>query len=186
MQTLKKLLTYSVFLHLVVILLAVEVYILALQNKELKRELSAAGSQPELLKEGDIVPSFWATTIDGRPEEISYNEPRKLHLLLVFNTTCPACKENLPNWIEISRKLDSKSCALIGISLHKPKTTQKYVLEKGVPFTVLVPRDSMFIKNYKSNAIPQTVLIESGGKVRKVWNGVLSSENKKEIANFVY
>lgn len=186
MKILKRLFSYSVFLHLVVVALAVEVYILASQNKELKKEISAAGRQPELLKEGDAVPPFWATTVDGKSQEISYNESGRLHLLFVFNTTCPACKENLPNWNEISQKRNNRACAVVGVSFHSLELTKKYVLEKGVKFEVLVPRDSVFVKNYKPNAIPQTLLIERGGKVRKVWTGILSPENKKEIANFVY
>ncbi len=48
--------TWIAFIHLVVIVLGIEVYLLAMQNKKLKDEIGKR-SVPEILRSGDLVPS---------------------------------------------------------------------------------------------------------------------------------
>lgn len=180
----RKLLTaYMVFLHVLLIALMAEVYLLVAQNRSLKIKGTMAYhlDLAQLVRVGDTLPAFPALTMQGLPEFIAYDDSTKTYLVLVFNTTCPACKDNIPNWHQLAAGAHPSRCMVRGVSFHKLTATQKYVSELDLRFPVIVPLDSTFVRHYKPNAIPQTLLLGYGGVVKRIWLGILSEQDKLEI-----
>jgi peroxiredoxin len=177
---------YTISLHIVIVLLGIEVFILAEQNQQLKIEQAQGkGENPDLLKFGDAVPGLSTIRLDGGRETISYDDSSRLHLLFIFNTTCPACEKNLLSWIEMSEQINPEKCEILAISLHDMTSTRKYVSQKSIKFKVNVFENEDFLKRYKLNAVPQTLLIERGGIVKGVWVGPLSGVDKGEIRGLI-
>jgi len=86
---------YSIFLHIVVVILAVEVVILARQNGDLK---------------GRVAYDSWTIGVGDHletdnmlPLDSTQVLPTKWYrLVFVFTTTCTFCKLNLDRWEEIT------------------------------------------------------------------------------------
>lgn len=179
MEVKKKIDYYSVFLHLMVVGLMIIVVILTMQNRELKK--GGGKSDPDLLKIGDTVPAFSVISLDGIKQDIHYAHRSKKTLLLIFNTTCPACKENAINWIELWKHYDTTKAFVYPVSFHKKERTAEYKKSFLLPFDIYLPKDSTLLKNYKPNAIPLTLLIGAGGIVEKTWAGILTPTQMDEL-----
>jgi hypothetical protein len=60
--------------------------------------------------------------------------------------------------------------------------TKKFLEGKNVGFyTFSVSNDTSFNRKYKVNGVPETILLNGGGTVEKVWIGELSTEQRTEI-----
>jgi peroxiredoxin len=161
-----------------ILFLTAEVVLLMLQNRDLKRQLSAKA--PEMLKGGDEVPSLRAVSMAGDTMNVTYDDGTKRYLLLVFSTTCPHCEKTLPRWKEIVDEMQDDDCDILGVSTSNLEATRKYIVEKGIDFNV-VTTDTSFWRKYKVNGVPATILIKEKGKVENVWFGELSEANREEI-----
>jgi putative oxidoreductase len=157
-----------------------EVALLSVQNRELKSRLAMLIGG-EILSPDEIVPPFKASDVSGGEVEIAYGHGTLKTLLFVLSTSCRPCKQNLPNWSVIARRVDVSRGRVLGISLNSPDLTRKYILENALSYPVLVPSDQTFARQYKPSSTPQTILIDSGGRVEKVWRGVLDSLHTEEI-----
>jgi peroxiredoxin len=170
---------YSIFLHLVAVVLAVEVVILARQNKELKQ--GPAALQQESLKVGDYF-SLSGVVRLGSGARLDSTSTRQV--ICVFTTQCPFCKETLPFWERIEDQAKrARDVALIGICLDDEAPTKAYVEEHSLTFPVFVAidKDSLVKKN-KLHGVPQTIIRSRGGRVQRVWRGRLSEEQFQEVA----
>jgi putative oxidoreductase len=163
-----------------ILFLLTEVALLSVQNRELKSRLAMLVGR-EILEPGETVPPFKARDVNGKEIEIAYDQGSLNTMLFVLSTTCNPCKENLPNWSEIVRKLDRRRYRILGISLSSRDLTGKYVLEHGLSYPVLVPSDETFSREYKASTTPQTILVDAAGRVEKVWRSVLDSLQMEEL-----
>ncbi len=164
---------YTVFIHLVVISLGIEVYLLAMQNNHLKANTGNA-QLLSILKPGDIIHPISAMTMDGHDTLVSYEDSSRDYLLFVFSTKCHFCRENLPNWTTINREINGPRVSVLGISIQGLEETKSFVESNRLSFPVIVPSDKSFSQQYKISSVPQTILVHVGGVVNKVWDGVLS------------
>jgi hypothetical protein len=113
---------YSIFLHLIVVVLVVEVVVLARQNKELKQ--GATHAQQESLKVGDYFSLSGIAPLE-RAERLDSVSAKQL--IFVFTTRCPFCKETLPFWEKIaSQAKRARGVTLIGICLDDEAATKAY------------------------------------------------------------
>lgn len=170
---------YSLAIHGLLLFMGVEIFVLVQQNRALKEQLADVrerDARDNTLQAGDQVPSFRVLDLEGRVSEISYTGAYSSYLFFFFNTTCPVCKENLPNWKWIAESIDRTECRIVGISMHPLETTNAYVAANALSFEVLVPADSVFYRHYRPFSVPQTILIDSSGQVQQVFLGALSSE----------
>jgi hypothetical protein len=124
---------YTIFLHLVVVILAVEVVILARQNKELKQGPTSA--QRDSLKVGDyfslsgLAPLFTNQRLDSTSAR---------QVIFVFTTRCPFCKETLPIWKKIEAEAkERRHLGVIGICLDQEGPTRTYVEQESLKFPPL-------------------------------------------------
>jgi peroxiredoxin len=174
---------YVVFLFVVV-----EMLVLVQQNRDLKRQLNAIGTPKsiEFLKSGEQVGPITLESINGQEVNLSFNDLRKQILLFIFSTTCPHCQRNLSKWEDISQKLAqrSKEINVMGVSIDNLDKTKKYCLDNKLNYTTLIA-DTVFERLYKVHAVPQTLLIEGGGKVKNNWSGELTSKEVKELMSTI-
>jgi hypothetical protein len=168
---------YMIILHLVVIMLAGEVYILSARMKELKAEYAGATIQ---IKEGDLM---------NLHDLLKYgsNEPpdttQRMNVF-VFTTTCPFCKQNIPQWNSIDSigKLQA-SFQSIGICMDPDGNIESFKEKYKPTFPIYLPKNLMnFQKANHLGAVPQTIIREKGGKVLKVLPGPIKT---KEIPGIV-
>ena len=167
---------YQVALHLIILTLAVEVFVLARQNRELKSYAGIPGrgviKPGDFLSISELIPINGSHAVDSSLSQLVY----------VFSTTCPFCKNNIASWKEIERSASAKWVSVVGICLDVPEKATKYVMENQLSFSVYVPKDNVkYRESNRIGSVPMTILRSPGGEVQRIWTGRLSNDQIIEI-----
>jgi len=162
----------------VIVLLAVEVVMLILQNRQLKAALIAMAAPPMIpLQRGDRVEHVKLQDMNDNTVDLFSEDSKEKKLLFVFSLTCPHCEKNLVKWQSIIDNNTNSHCDFIGISTRVLEGTKKYVKEHNVRFQSFCAEiDTSFRRKYGISIVPQTILINSNRTVEKVWLGELNDE----------
>ena len=168
---------YPVVLHMTLIGFAVALVGLIQQNHSLR---AALVGEPGLAI-GTTVEAIDAVTPDGLPHPLRWNDPAHDRLLLIFTTSCPACKENQAGWRHLAATVGAE-VEVVGISLDDTEATQIYRDAHDLRFPVVVATNrTAFAEAYAVTSVPTTLLVGRDGRVRGVWTGVLSQEHQAAI-----
>jgi len=172
---------YSAFLHCALVALGVLVAVLAQENHQLKQP-QVADAVESSLEIGQAVAAVGLEHLDGGQETLDFSHGEKDRLLLVFTTTCSACKANQPTWRALHEQIGD-SMEIVGVSLSEIEDTRDYRLAHDLMFPVAVPADrDHFTEVFEISAIPMTIRIGSDGRVRGSWVGALSPAQVAEVS----
>ena len=179
-MNLKKINWYMVILHIFLVVLAIQVLYLAKQNRDMQALLTP--SPIPTLEVGEEVAAQPVQDVSGGQQTLSFAGSDKETLLFVFNTTCPACKQNQTNWKELYEAVQDRY-NVVGVSLHPQPETQAYIEENQLPFPVVLPESiEAFAGAFKIQAIPQTIHVDRDGKVREVKVGALNKDAMAQLS----
>jgi hypothetical protein len=105
-------------------------------------------------------------------------------VLYVLSPACVWCARNLDN---IRRLADQRSNAyhFIGLSITSVNLTE-YLQSTKLPFDVSVVDQSTLPKTIRFDSTPQMILINSTGRVSKVWTGALDGDRKTQAEEFFH
>ncbi|MEM7357435.1 MAG: TlpA disulfide reductase family protein, partial [Acidobacteriota bacterium] len=172
---------YSAFLHCALVALAVLTARLAYENHQLKQPPEVA--QLEIGASVEAVP---VQTLAGSEQTLGWaSQDAKERLLLVFTTTCPACKENQTTWRALYEQVGG-SVEVVGISLDQLEATRAYRQVQDLPFPVVIPRDpEAFTQGYEISAVPLTLHIGGDGRVKGSWLGALTAEQLTDLTRHI-
>jgi peroxiredoxin len=161
------------------LLLVIDVSLLR-QNRQLKAQLSAPAPGLEV-QVGRQVPDLEGFDVAGKALSVRYGTDSRKTLVLVFSPTCQFCAQNWPRWKELMGGLDQQAVRPIGVdvtSTSSPAFLSEHDLS-GIPVFLRVP--PQIVVSYRFQVTPQTILVDSHGKVEKVWSGVLNDSMLGEI-----
>ena len=177
-MTMKKYL--NVILSVIILILAVEVFYLVYQNRQLK---AMVNNMPQMtpLAEGDRVPMLRAQDIDGRLVTLNYGPSEPMTLLFWFSATCSYCAENFDIWNRLYQEYDSDILRFMGVCACSPDDARLLKEEHNFEFPVICVNEPYIISTYRGNVLPQTVLISSTGVIKGTWPGALTNEQIDEI-----
>ncbi len=164
---------------IIIVFLALEDVALIYQNKALRAAL--APYLAETLKTGQQMDGFKVQTLSGQIEEINYGDLARKYLFFVLSTTCPHCHGNIDNWNKIAQYCDTNRCAIYAISIVDFERTKKYRDTTSMHFQLVALADTGFVRKYRINAVPTTILVRGNGTVERVWTGELSEHQTHEI-----
>mgnify|MGYP001619430214 CR=1 FL=1 len=167
---------YQVFLHVALIALAIEVIVLAIQNRELKDSSNRTARTG--IKQGEYF------SLNGVHEFLNSSniDSSKTQLIYLFTTTCPFCEKNLASWMEISAKSRKQQIVVIGISLDSEDRTKDYVKAKRLEFPVFIADDpTRFKEANRIIGVPGTVVRSRSGTVDAIWIGLLTDRDISEL-----
>ncbi|HKD80487.1 MAG TPA: redoxin domain-containing protein [Candidatus Angelobacter sp.] len=166
-----------------VALLAVNIALIH-QNRQLKAQLAL----PPLTFEapaGVQVPDLHGRDLNGQRLEVLYGkDPRKV-LVLVFSPTCPFCDQNWPKWQQIILALDRSSVRPVAVDVTGKADRLFLSQHQLTGFPVFTEVDPRAVVDYRFHLTPQTILIDHGGKVEKVWTGVLNDSAVSELQHLL-
>ncbi len=101
---------------------------------------------PDRLVDGQRFPPLSLTGIDGNKVSVASFQG-KFVVLNVWATWCPPCRKELPSLQRLSRTLDEKRFAVIGLSLDQDDVLiREYLIDKKVTYPNFMDRD-MHIAN---------------------------------------
>jgi hypothetical protein len=154
--------------------------LLVQQNKKLK-VLASRPDRALEVRPGTALPPLEGFDSDGQKHSINYGQDSRKTVLLVLSPRCHACEENRPNWEAIISGFDRRSFRLATVSLQS-EGAREYVRQPEMDkVPVLTKIDPRLKVAYNLALTPQIILIDRGGKVEKVWTGVLKSEDKRDV-----
>src|SRR5262245_16169552 len=123
---------YTVFLCAAFVVMAVELVLLARQNRNLKASVAFLQQQVSSmrnavsLKEGEVLEPLELPTLTGEPLRLAYDDPARDTILLVFSPDCPACQDNMANWTKLQEKHDPARETLVYVSSAEADKTRAY------------------------------------------------------------
>ena len=175
---------FTLFLGVACAALAVLTLLLAWQNRTLKAELAAAASAPPAggLMIGDTLQAFDVVDAAGNKTPVSFDGQGKT-LLLVFSSTCGACRDTIPLWNRLLADGVPSSVHVVGIQTDFQHAAE---VDATLPipdlrfpvFGSAEPRGEVMSK---FPAIPATAVIDGKGAVKSVWFGVPSESQVSEL-----
>lgn len=150
------------------------------QNRELKVRLALPPPQLEAAH-GAQMPDLRGFDPTGKPVEVLYGkDPRKV-LVLVYSPTCAFCDQNWSKWQAMITSLAPSAVRTVAVDVSSNSSEVFIQQHQLVGLPVFQKVDPQATVNYRFQLTPQTILVDSTGKVEKVWTGVLNDSALAEI-----
>lgn len=133
---------------------------------------------------GDSAPSFTLEVLDpkpGQPDEIRLADLKgKVVVLDFWATWCPSCVRNMPELEAFYRTVDPDKVAIFAINGEgKPnahRTVRSFISARDYTMPILMDNGSVF-DAFRVSSIPQTIIIDTQGRIRETHRGFLSRED---------
>jgi peroxiredoxin len=174
---------FTVFLGVACAALAVLTLLLAWQNRSLKAELATAlgAPPPGALKIGDTVNAFDVVDAAGNRKHVAFGGQGET-LLLVFSSTCGACRQTIPTWNRLLAEHVPSTVQIVGIQTDfQPKKSGSELPFPDLQFPVFGATEPAGEPMSKFPAIPAAALIDATGSVKSVWIGVPTDAQVGEL-----
>jgi hypothetical protein len=120
------------------------------------------------LKKGEVVPTFKASGIDGRPWQADYKG--KSTVILFFLSGCPTCHKMLPEW---NRAYERRPPGLNIVGVLMDQEPPGFFAHTPVAFPVVRSPGRAFLDQYKIAKVPVTLRVGPGGKVEDIAVGIV-------------
>lgn len=171
----------TIILSVIVVLMGIEILYLIRQNRRLLKIINNPIPANQMLQPGTPVPPFRAPELKGDTIFVEYSDGQPYRLLLWLSTSCPACEDNLGFWNDLFIDLESEQISVIGVGTDEPAELSEMAASNGLLFPVVNIDDPAIIQAYKGFSRPQTILIDPQGRVRNLWPGSLSREQRESL-----
>jgi thiol-disulfide isomerase/thioredoxin len=168
-----------VFLALSVFLIASNLLLMR-ENRTLK--IAIREFQTHLAPhEGAVITSLYGRDIEKKPLVVLQGLDSRKTVLLIFSPECANCDETWPTWQAAIQNIDTKRFRVVGVNLA-PELSKDYLTKRHVAdIPVIAQLDPEEISLYNFQSTPLTLLLDSKGRVDKVWIGVLAGKEKVDF-----
>ena len=122
---------------------------------------------------GKAAPAFTLEGLDGAKVSMA-DLKGKVVVLDMWATWCGPCVMSLPHLDQLYKDLKAKNAAVAIYAVNLQETADKvgpFVKRKGWTLPVLLDLEGSVAKQYKADAIPETVVVGKDGTVKKVFVG---------------
>jgi peroxiredoxin len=128
----------------------------------------AAGEGEAEAMEGKAAPDF--TLRDLQDNSVSLRSLRGSVVVLDFWATwCGPCRASLPKLDELNREIADEGVKIFAVNLREEKAAaQKFADATGLRLPVLLDDSGKVAQTYAVSGIPQTVVIDKRGVIRRV------------------
>jgi len=151
---------------------ALLVVVLAQRVQALRTQVDTLREHSTLLYPGYLLPAFEAQTVGGQRVLVGRALPGGRQMLLMFTTTCPHCLASVPAWNRIAEATERDSTIeVVGLCLNGADLASRYAAEQGLRFPVVVLADPTLRFLYRTQTVPQAVVLDAEGRVVHVRHG---------------
>lgn len=154
------------------------------QNKQLKA-MARDRVKSQEIKPGTRLPALSGLDASGKKVVIDYGGDVRKTLLMIMSPGCGPCKENMENWQALRRQLDKRLYRVVGVSLNQEGLGDYMNTHHLRDLPMIAEPEAAAKAAYNLKFTPQTFLIDSSGKVEKVWTGNLAGEHRQDIESLL-
>jgi peroxiredoxin len=150
--------------------------LLGVEVRSMRAEFGLFVENASAMAPGSLAPITDAIDLEGNSVLLG-SSVAQVRVYLVFNTQCPFCPMNVPFWTALSERYRSvPEVEVLGISLDSAEATVRFQEEHRLLFRTVVLADPRHKQSHRFDAVPQTVVLDSSGRVAFVRVGVIDSE----------
>lgn len=144
------------------------------QNRNLRRSLRVM-ERERRLEQGSVVPPLRGLDLDGKVVQYGFDTDPRSTLLFVLSPKCGVCDRNWINWQKIIASAREDEYRLLFANIDLERLPEEYLSKHGlVKWNVIDEVDPQSKIDYRIGYTPQTILIDSRGRVQEVWTGILT------------
>jgi cytochrome c biogenesis protein CcmG/thiol:disulfide interchange protein DsbE len=147
------------------------------QNKSKSSQAQAANTSATGSKELKDAPDFTLNNMDGEPFTLSEHRG-KVVVLNIWATWCPPCRKEIPDFIEIQKKMRDDGVLFVGVSVDREgwEVVKPFAKKYGINYQLVVDDGTINQKYGPFRGIPTTFIINKKGKVEYVAPGMINRE----------
>jgi peroxiredoxin len=168
----------------IIIILMAQNLLLVRKTNSLSRHIKRAEaelSEQSMLSKGDTVPPFQVVNLDGTKELVNPRRERGKTLLIAFSAHCPFCAKSVEQWNRVVDQSTGLNVRIIGICVDSLQQTTGFLARHGGRFPAYsIADDTALSRRLKLSLVPQTLMLDSTGKVLRVWGGMFDDARSRE------
>ena len=150
------------------------VILLGREVRSLRADARLRSERQQYMLTDLYVPRLELTALDGRRVVIGEPPAGQREVLFVYNTSCGFCRGTVPSWNHIAGEAARRGVAVYGLSLDGLDTTVRYSVDNELGFTTLLLHSDRAKALLRAQAVPQTLVVDSEGRVVLARPGVLT------------
>jgi len=136
-----------------------------------RNEVSSAPLHPGLPPEAsETAPNFSLPLLDGGTASLS-DFRGKVVILDFWASWCPPCKREIPDFIALQRRYQSKGLQIVGVALDETEPVRTYAAGQGINYPILVGNAAIARVYGGISGIPTTFVIDRNGKIVRRYEG---------------
>jgi len=151
--------------------------IIALGAGILVKRLNSA--PPVLENKHDLLPAFTLPDVSGKQHSSSEWQGRVL-VINFWATWCPPCREEIPDFIALQKKLEGKGLQFIGIAIEEQQPVAEYLRSMDNNYPMLIAGDNGVGLSIRMGnmlqAVPFTIVVNRQGEIVRRQPGEFSRE----------
>lgn len=164
--------------------LAIGNALLIVQNLNMRNQLRKL--LPVILEEGEVVPPFTATGLNGESISMEYPGNAPTRIFLFFSPDCSYCREQFPLWKQLIKKADRNHFSIIGLVAESQnrESVGQYLRSIDCPELPVAFVSEQTQRSYKLSVTPTTLIVFDEGRVGPVWAGKWGTEELEKATAF--
>lgn len=144
--------------------------------------LAAQAGLPRVLPAAPAsAPDFRATTLEGRPIELSKLLERGPVLIDFWSTWCKPCLHSLPEIEAIHRDFSARGLTVLGVSIDGPRNFSKvrpFAARMGLTYPIVLDEDGSLQQRFQVRAVPTALVVDTTGTIAHTLQGFRPGEGR--------
>ena len=140
-------------------------------------QLLVRRSQPPV-PTGDEAPALALPDLQGRTVDLAKLRG-KVVAVNFWASWCPPCREEIPELAEVWSENRGRCFELLGVAEESAREDVAR-LAAGIPYPILLDERAVALSAWRVAGYPRTYLLDTEGKVRRVFLGALSKRQLEE------
>jgi cytochrome c biogenesis protein CcmG/thiol:disulfide interchange protein DsbE len=128
---------------------------------------------------GQPAPAFAAQDLDGKPVALA-DLHGKVVVLNEWATWCEPCRGEIPQLEALYRQFEKQGLVMVGVSVDAFGTggdVRDFAREHDMTYPIWLDPDKRFAEQFVTVGVPETFLIDRGGKIRRRHIGAITAED---------
>jgi peroxiredoxin len=134
---------------------------------------------------GDAYPAFAGVDLEGRRVYFDPAASRRRSLMFLMSVGCPACLASLDQWRSLAGRLDADEWDVLWLSRDPWDATREFARGHEMRGVVLAEFPCRTSRHLSLGFVPKVVVLDPGGKVRRVVSGRQDDDTWAEVERFV-